>query len=383
MTGYADRKRMGASEVRCYGLLGSAIAVECDIVGTHAWLAEFLTPAFEIRPAAEADLYVAILADNRAYERAAATRPKAPLDDVNCFALDSSIKARRAWSVAGETIVEDDKHGVLWRLVGKRVEVLIGRARERCRIETMRVIREIATACVLASADRLQLHAAALESGGRALLVAGPKGAGKTTLLCYLAMSTRAGMIANDRVIVSRDAGFDVRGVPTIVSVRPGTSRLLPCSFDTVPRVARPVQLTLAEADAARRNVGSVDAGDHLYLSPAQFARALGISLSPSGRLAAIAFPQSHTEAGGLAVDRLKPDAAEQWLRAARFGLGSGKNAATVFERLVDGRRSAGADESLVAALAGTVPCVVVRIGAHLFSRPDAARAVLAACLGA
>ncbi len=368
--------------MRCYGLLNTAIEVACDLPAALQWLDEFLTPAFEIRSGETADFCVAILAEEAAYRDAAATRPAGPLTDAACFALDREVTRRPSWAASGATLFENAKHGVLCRLFGRRVDVLVHPASDRSRTVAMRVIREIATSRALASPDNIQLHAAALETGGRALLLAGPKGAGKTTLLAYLAASTGASILANDRVLLSRTGdAFEVRGVPTIVSLRPDTLRLLPYSFGAIPRVERPAHLTLAEADAERALVGGVDGTVRLTLSPAQLARQLGVSLSPCARLTAIAFPQAHADTEGFAVDRLGAAETAPWLRQARFGLRSGKDGPTVFEHFTGCVRPPGADESLLAALAGAVPCFSVRIGARVFAEARAARTVLSTCL--
>lgn len=368
--------------MRSYGLWDTRITVSCDEAAVLAWLDEFLEPAFASRPEGDAETAVHLRPGRAAYEAAAAAAATGPRRDVACFARDGDVTRRTRWPIAAGALVEDPKHGVLWRLSAGRIEVLAHPAPERLRLEAMRVVRELATSAVLSSPARIQLHAASLEVGGRVLLLAGRKEAGKTTLLCYLAAATGAAVLSNDRVLLA-DAGdtFVARGVPTIVSIRPGSRRLIPGSFDAVPRAARPVLLTVAEAAAARARVGPAESSVALSLSPAQLAAALGAPLSPGGTLVAIAFPEPDGDAERLRIDRLDPPEAEACLLEARFGIRSGKAGATLFEQFVGSRRAPTADEQLIGRLARSIPCFRVRVAAHSFAEPEAARAVLAACL--
>jgi hypothetical protein len=369
---------------RRYGLFDATIEVATDAPAVLAWLDEFLTPAFEIRREGTADFVVRIIADEGAYEGAAATRPAGPPTLAACFALDREVTRRPSWAASGDVLVEGGKPGVLYRIRGTRVDILVHPASGHLRAPAMRVIRELAVARTLARSDRMQLHAAALETDGLGLLLAGPKGAGKTTLLGYLAASTGARVLANDRVLLDRTrGGVEVRGVPTIVSIRPDSRRLLPCSFDAIPRIERPVYLTVAEADAARVISGGAGEASRLSVSPAQLARQLGVALAARARLAAIAFPGAHPDPEDLAVDRLDAAEAGRRLRDARFGARSGKDGPTIFEQLAGEVRPPHADASLVAVLARAVPCFSVRMGARLFADARAARAVLSACLDA
>ncbi len=71
----------------------------------------------------------------------------------------------------------------------------------------------------------LQVHASAVAASGRVVLFAGPRGAGKTSLVGHVAAAAGAGLVSNDRVIVTKTpSGWDARGVPTIVSIRRGRS---------------------------------------------------------------------------------------------------------------------------------------------------------------
>ncbi len=374
------------SATRGYAFLGTTIGVESDVPSALTWLDEFLTPAFEAWTGDAPEFTVRIASDPVAHATVESTRPRAAAAEVPCFALDQEIVRHRAWIAAGRTIVDDARYGAFYVLAGDRVDVVVHPGSDRFRAGAMRVVRELASARALASSRRLQLHAAGLEIDGRALLLAGPKGAGKTTLLGYLASSTTgARILTNDRALLRVGGGggdVTVHGMPTIVNVQPGTLELLPRFARGVPAIERPAHLTLAEADAALARVGSANGARQLKLSPPQLARQLGVELSAGAELAAVAFLGRHAEPDGLAVERLDADDAAHRLRATRYGIGSGKDGATVFERFAHAReRDAAAEDASIAALAARTPCFALATGHRRLREPSAAAAILSAVL--
>jgi hypothetical protein len=366
--------------VRGYRFFGATVSVACDAPAVAAWLDEFLQPAFEPW-AGEAETAVSVRTDPSAHAALAATRPAHALEDAACFALDTHVVAHPAWRVGGRTVLADARYAALYALDGRTVEVLAAPVAPLFRGGVMRVVREAATAHALASPARLQLHAAALEADERAVLIAGPKGAGKTTLLAYLAASTGARILANDRVVVERAAGgHRVRGVPTLVSVRPETRALVPRLHRGIT-LERLGHLTIAEAGAAMRETEGPGAATPIRMSPPQLAGQLGVELGSEAPLAAVVFPGRADRPDEVAVERLARRDAERHLLASRFGTSSGRTVPTVFERLLRAPRPANADAALVDALAAGVPCFAVRVGRARFADPGAAATLLGAVL--
>lgn len=365
--------------MRGYAFLGTSIGVTSDSPSTVAWLDEFLIPSFDRWAGAAPDFTVRITSDPAVYQAVAAGRPPGRLHEAPCFALDQEIVRHPSWIASERTVLADGRFGAFYVLGGAAVDVVVHPGSDRFRVGAMRVIRELATARALASADRLQLHAAGLEVDGRGLLLAGPKGAGKTTLLGHLASETGANVLTNDRALVraARRDGFAVHGVPTIVNVRPPTLASLPRLARGVPAVERPAHLTLAEADAALARAGSTDGTVALKLSPPQLARQLGVSLAACAELAAIAFPEPHADPDGLTVERLAERDAGRRLRATRYGARSDTDEDTAFERLVRVRRSQDVDDVLIATVAAQVPCFALAVGARRMAEAEAAAAIL------
>ncbi len=368
--------------MRGYLFFGATVAVESDAPAVEQWLDEFLQPAFESWTG-PAGFAVSVRTDPAAHAALAATRPPGRLGEEACFALDRQVISHPVWRAGGRTVLADAKYGALYALDATAGEVVAGPDTGLFRGGVMRVVREVLTTRALASGTRVQLHAAACEVDGRVVLLAGPKGAGKTTLLAYLAASTGARVLANDRVVAEDvGGGFLIRGVPTLVSIRPETRPLVPRLYRGMS-VERPAHLTSEEFAAATRGQDRPEVRTRLRLSPPQLARQLGVTLGGDGRLAAVVFPGSAEAPDGFAMESLSTDAAGRALHASRFGISSHKAGPTAFERLLAAPRPTATDATLLAAIAARVPCFSVRLGAAHFAQPRAAVDLLRAALGA
>ncbi len=371
--------------MRGYAFLGTSIGVASDLPSIASWLDEFLLPAFAPWVGDEPDFVVRIVSERRAHDMLAATRPPGPLERTPTFLFDQEVVSLPSWTTARGIVIADARRGAFYVLHGTQAEVVVRPDSTRLRVGPMRVVREIATVRALSKVDCLQIHAAALEANGRGILLAGAKGAGKTTALGYLASARGARILANDRVFVrTTKNGVAIHGVPTIVSVRAGTSALLPRLAHGVAAIERPAHLSLAEHDAALAHAGEARGSSALKLSPPQLARQLGVALAASAPLAAIAFPATRLDRRGFTVEHLDAREAKNRLHAARFGADSGAGAlgATEFERFTRARRPANADAPLIAAVSNGIPCFVLRIGAGCFGEARAALDVLARLAG-
>jgi hypothetical protein len=370
------------SSTRVYRFLATTIGVGGDAAPALDWIDEFLRPGFEPSAVPTPDFEVRLRTEAGAFESVAATRPAETPAEVPVFALDQRIVHRPWWSVGRNTVVLDEKFEALYVFTTRGIEVIARPGSTRFRAGAMRLVREIASARALAGSHRLQMHCAAICLGGRGVLLAGPKTCGKTTFLCHIARSTAARILTNDRAMLSfSGTDVEVRGMPTIVSVRPGTLALLRDLFRTVPLAPVPAHLTLAEAEAVRGPIDRRALERGLKVSPAQLSRELGVELTASSTLAAVAFPAHHPEPDGVAVERLSPEAAAPRLLDALYGVHSGKTEATIVERWVGGSRPDGADEALVARLAGEIPCFSMSFGAAAYSSAETARRAVTALL--
>jgi hypothetical protein len=347
---------------RSYGLLSTTIRVASDTVDVLNWLDQFLTPSLERRDAETPDYTVAVHIDAARYEAIYQTHHSGQLPLVPCFALDQEVVHHPHWMSDGRTIVADEKYEALYLLTGSQVEILVRPGAPRLRMAAIRVVRELALEGALADERRILLHSASLEIEGQGVLLAGSKGSGKSTLLCHLAASTGSPILANDRSLVTLfETGMEVRGIPTIVSIRPGTRDLMPGIFTDASPEASPAP------DAI------------LKLSMAELADALRVSLAGVARLSAVAFPEHHQDPLGLQIERLPISEVRDRLLQVRFGIHSGKKERTVFECLAGGSRSSIADEKLIEQIAAKIPSFSLKVGGGVLRDKTTGERIVAA----
>ncbi len=311
---------------------GAPITIRSELPGVLAWLEEILAPGFSVQEEEGTALRVEIAAE------IVRDGGWPPATSLPCFALDNEVLRLPGRAVGSSFVLEDEHWGTRYEVAPGSVRISPSRPDARVRLSALRVVREMATVDALAVGGRIQLHAACLAWEGRCLVLAGPKRAGKTTLLARLAASTGAAIVTNDRLIL-RDTphGWQVTGVPTIVSVRPGTMRRLPDLFRTVPAMPRPVDLTLQEAISAAARVGVVTEPSQLSLSPAQLAHEVGSRLSQGGPLACLAVIGVDAGVGDFHLRRLSRAEATETIEEVRYGASTREDESTVFERTFSG----------------------------------------------
>ena len=155
-----------------------------------------------------------------------------------CFVLDGGTVCHPEWKGSGpDERILFDAHYQAFYYVERRsghVRILATPRPNLTRIALMRVVRELAMAASLARGGLL-LHGAAFAIGGRGVVLAGPRRAGKSTLLLHALQAAGALFISNDRVLARQGQDRVVlRGMPTIVNLRPGTLATFPAVV--VPR---------------------------------------------------------------------------------------------------------------------------------------------------
>jgi hypothetical protein len=184
----------------------------------------------------------------------------------------------------------------------------------------------------------------------------------------YLAAASGARILTNDRSLLRLGgAEIEVRGIPTVVSIREETLELLPLPrLRALRRLPNPSRLTLAELETLATD--PQETAEPFRLSPAQLAHAAGVLLSARGRLCAIAFPEVRVGERSVKLDRLSGSEALGRLRRARFGVASAKSARTVFEDLLRAERDESGQERQLAELARRVPCFAMAIGARAYA---------------
>ena len=194
-------------------------------------------------------------------------------------------------------------------------------------------------------------------------MLAGPKEAGKTTLTVRLASVGGLAIVGNDRILVTRDSAWQVRPVPTVVSVRPGTRAQLAGRFDDIPAVPSPAHFTTRELDALSPRHPVHEPGTRLKLSAAQFARAADAPLCGGGELAHVVLISVDEALDGFTTESCSRERSRTGLDAARYGSRRDGTPRTIFEQRLGVTRPADADALLLDQLAESVPVSTLRVG--------------------
>jgi hypothetical protein len=368
----------GAERRAAYALPGAKVLVDTDDPSLQCWLDEFLMPGFDpIVTGPEVPTVVVTAADNTA----SPSHALEPFGALPCFALDQGVIEHLACRSGDTVVVTDEKYGARYRIDPDSITVMRDDPTPRSRAAVMRVVRELATAQALGDGSRLQLHAAALEHDGRIIVLAGPKEAGKTTLTVRLASVGKLAVAGNDRILLTPSRGWSVRSIPTVVSVRPGTQAQMVGMFDDVPAVPSPAHLTMRELDALSDRQPPREPGVRLKLSPAQFVRAAGVSLSGEGRLGQVLLISVEPTLDGYEIERCTPQQSRAGLDAVRYGSRATGTPRTIFEDWLAVARPPDADRVLLDELAESVPVSTLRVGPRVLHDDGLAAELLGSVL--
>lgn len=340
----------------------TADRADCD------WLEENLTPGFCALSTEPAARLVTKVVDPARYRALLDRGPASPLTQITCFGFDGHGGACTVWNAA-PTSLYDDELDVFYQLdgEGRRLEVVAPTARPSTRIALLRLVREYATHH-LAAEGAVQFHAAALGHDGRGMLIVGPKRAGKTSLLIYGLGEPGSTFIANDRAVVSRDArdGWRLGGMPTVISIRPGTVELLHRpGFLAASRWS--ARMTLTEALGTPADGPPASAYRQLSISPRQFCHAVDAGRVESAPLRAIVFPRVDTRRDGLQFSRLSAAGMGERLRPHLLD-----PADTVFRSDLAGAWSTAESAEVLAGLQAVIPAFECVLGQQAFSSGSA-----------
>ena len=297
------------------------------------WLTEFLDPWWQPTRRA-ADWRVQVDVSARGYRAATETRP-ARTEPRECFLFDQQVLTLPAWEGRAHTTVDDAERSLYFTVSTGAVDVAADPSTKRWRFPLVWILTEIAATRLRRRC--LDLHAAAVEGGDHAVVIAGPKLSGKTSLALYL-LARGGRWVGNDRVLLD-DLGTTplVRGVPSAVKLRPETVDRFP-ELGAIADVDRPYLLSEAElAVAARAIVSDAD----LAVTPAQLARRLGVDRVAEAPLGAFVFPHVRPDVRGWDAQLLSADEVIAALADSLYGGRRAPGTTTLFEALGGGTHTA------------------------------------------
>ena len=303
----------------CFEYADRRIKVSTFDKSSVDWLHEFLSPAFQPVDGKSADWTVVVATDPVLHKRLM-QQPKPQREPLDCFTLDGSFASHEVlgWEGAVAT-VRDQNRGIIYKIDAEqsRIEILGLPDRRIQRMAVARVIREIATLHAM-NIGRLHCHGASFSINGKAIILAGVKRAGKTSNLLHALHDPASNFISNDRIFVQTDSVAPiVRGMPTILKIRPKTFNFLP-DFDKQTRI-RPYHFleTLEEAEGSfsdRRKYLFGKSDLRTRLNSTQLCELMNTTAVCEAKLGAIVFPVISDEPPRGYLQLLEPRVASEQL---------------------------------------------------------------------
>ncbi len=367
---------------------GLVVRVESEDAGHLEWLRDFLAPSFEAARDGCPAWTVRLVTDPAAYADALRRGPVADGETVACFWLDSGILRLPRWTAPGpdRVVFDRDRGGFCTLGPGGKIELLASGESLAVRDLLMRVVRELAMAHAWRQGAVI-LHAAAVASGERVVVIAGPKGAGKTTLLIHLLRAEDTRFVANDRVVIPAGRPpFIVRGLPTIVKLLGDSAAWFPGLPARLEAARFHHRLGLTDGRPRPERPGPERPRPPWTLNPPQLCALVGARPAPGGRLAAIVFPRVERRPGPAVLRRLTAAEAATAIVAVQLGAlrdappGAG-GPPWPWESSADAdAASAGARvEARCRALAAAVPTLECTLGPDAYGDPSLMARLLAA----
>lgn len=341
------------------------------------WLSEFVQPWFSVEPPGPSDDSLSLTCSSEAFSKLERAAARAETQPLGCFALDQGVVELPAWREADAWWISETGRRSFFHVREGNVELVSPPQNRPARFSFMRILRELATTRMRAQFGSLDLHAAALEVDGRAVLLAGPKRSGKTTLLIHALGSGSAALLSNDRVLVAADEDPPVAfGVPTAIRIRPQTLDYFPRLRSGSPRGLRPLLLHRGELEDCAAGPLEHTRDEHLTLSPTQLAQRLETTCSASAPVAAVLFPEIDPLCTSWSLERLAPDVASIQLREGLYGASRGSRPDTVFEQIL-GSPHPESRESVARSFAECVPHFRCRLGPTAYEKRPGGRTLV------
>jgi len=285
------------------------------------WLLEFLSPDFQVTDGKRFHCEVALIENNKAYNRLFKRLPSSR-KEINGFIFDNSTYKLLQWSENRRWLVLFDEEMKIYYIVNfKRTRVFIlcqTHSSYGVRIALMRVLREYAMNYEHPEGGYF-LHSAAFNYQGNGIMIAGAKHSAKTSLLMYFLLNLSSQFISNDRVCLYFESlGPVIKGMPTIITIPQNTLSLLSKGGVCLPIHNYHHWYSLAELDSMQGFRRGATNGN-FTITPRQFSKLIDTECCSKASLSAIMFPRILKGYSGLVLKRLTKQEAVRKLQDVRL----------------------------------------------------------------
>jgi hypothetical protein len=298
---------------------GTDIELRCDDAGTMRWIVEFLVPHFEVVENVTPRHRVRVVIDAARYAALIARGPRGGTRPI--FVLDSSVIDLPVWNTDDEDItVFEEQRRAFYRCGETDVTVLAARMEGGLRSPIMRIVRELAMNAAQHD-GKVFLHASGFVWRDQAAVITAPKAFGKSTLLFYVLGDSETSYLANDRLLAAPErSGVRVRGMPTILSIRPPTFDFFPEVRDRLYERRFHFQSTLDEASQPASKPPAPWKDGRMGLTPAQACALFATRAVAEAQAKVLVFPRITSRPGGFELAAISVDEAVENLMSSVFG---------------------------------------------------------------
>lgn len=342
---------------------GISIGVTVEDQGDIEWLTEFLVPWFDLSDSTP-DVEVSVRQDRAMFEKLIACPPAQKR--VNAFMMDTRVIDFPCWNIPGQQLAcLDEQNQIFYLITDEQIHLVYSARPNNLRTSLMRVLREVAMGAAQLRGGRF-LHASAFAINGRAVIVTGPRGAGKTSLLSYVLSNSKATFLTNDRLLVKRRGQqVQLRGMPTIVSIRSGTMKLFPKMRPSIEDQGFTTKVTMMEARQSETTTSLPTRDGRWGLTPRQFCSILDCKPQREARAAILLFPRQTGLPGSIELRKTDTFETRDQLQHSLFGHIGPDSLSDAFTIVPPGlkKRPADDDKTLFTALVNSMTAFDCELG--------------------
>jgi hypothetical protein len=294
------------------------------------WLAEFFAPGARVEDVSRSGDDVPFHTVELRHLLAKPSEPETSMRRTLFVRDGTNVEARCGFDRVDGLFAVTDEGSLHISPDGSRTTITAWNGRTARQLLLLTVRELLMVHCLRTRAGAI-LHAAAATFDGTTFVICGPKGAGKTTLASRIARGGGS-FVANDRVALGIGPRFEVRGIPTTISVRPDAAELLALRLPWPP-TSWQVLRSMRELRGTAVTPWPDEPPNAEYrwtLSPAQFAEVLGRELGSSHGRIVFVFPAIDLDDDQRPTARLEIDDFGKLLRGQLLGR-PGARASEVF----------------------------------------------------